>query len=43
MWDMLAEAGVKRVYGIVGDALNPTMDALSRHKNIEFVHVRNEE
>ena len=32
MWDMLAEAGVKRVY--VGDALNPTMDALSRHKNI---------
>ncbi|MFD0361465.1 thiamine pyrophosphate-dependent enzyme [Nocardia sp. GCM10030253] len=43
MWKMLAEAGVKRCYGIVGDALNPTIDALRRHGGIEFVHVRHEE
>jgi thiamine pyrophosphate-dependent acetolactate synthase large subunit-like protein len=23
LWEMLAKAGVKRCYGIVGDALNP--------------------
>ena len=27
MWEMLAKAGVKRCYGIVGDALNPVIDA----------------
>jgi pyruvate dehydrogenase (quinone) len=26
-WEMLAAAGVKRCYGIVGDALNPVIDA----------------
>ena len=43
MWEMLASAGVKRCYGIVGDALNPVIDALRRNGNIEFVHVRHEE
>src|SRR6202050_1403231 len=43
MWEMLAEAGVKRCYGIVGDALNPVMDALRRNGQIEFIHVRHEE
>jgi pyruvate dehydrogenase (quinone) len=43
MWEMLANAGVKRCYGIVGDALNPVIDALRRHGKIEFVHVRHEE
>jgi pyruvate dehydrogenase (quinone) len=43
MWDMLQKAGVKRCYGIVGDALNPVIDALRRNGNVEFVHVRNEE
>src|SRR5579862_1353388 len=43
MWSMLAKAGVKRCYGIVGDALNPVMDALRRNGEIEFIHVRNEE
>jgi pyruvate dehydrogenase (quinone) len=43
LWDMLAKAGVKRCYGIVGDALNPVIDALRRNGNVEFVHVRNEE
>jgi pyruvate dehydrogenase (quinone) len=40
---MLASAGVKRCYGIVGDALNPVIDALRRNGNVEFVHVRHEE
>ena len=43
MWEMLAKAGVKRCYGIVGDALNPVIDALRRNGEIEFIHVRNEE
>ena len=43
LWDMLANAGVKRCYGIVGDALNPVIDALRRNGRIEFIHVRNEE
>jgi pyruvate dehydrogenase (quinone) len=40
---MLAKAGVKRCYGIVGDALNPVVDALRRNGAIEFVPVRHEE
>src|SRR5580692_5230470 len=43
LWEMLAKAGVKRCYGIVGDALNPVIDALRRNGNVDFVHVRNEE
>jgi pyruvate dehydrogenase (quinone) len=30
LWEMLEKAGVKRCYGIVGDALNPVIDALHR-------------
>jgi pyruvate dehydrogenase (quinone) len=41
--EMLANAGVKRCYGIVGDALNPFIDALRRNGRIDFIHVRNEE
>jgi pyruvate dehydrogenase (quinone) len=40
---MLESAGVKRCYGIVGDALNPVIDALRRNGKIEFIHVRHEE
>jgi pyruvate dehydrogenase (quinone) len=43
LWEMLQKAGVKRCYGIVGDALNPVIDALRRNGKIEFIHVRNEE
>jgi pyruvate dehydrogenase (quinone) len=43
LWEMLEKAGVKRCYGIVGDALNPVIDALHRNGNIDFVHVRHEE
>jgi pyruvate dehydrogenase (quinone) len=40
---MMESAGVKRCYGIVGDALNPVIDALRRSGKIEFIHVRHEE
>src|SRR5580693_298557 len=43
LWEMLHKAGVRRCYGIVGDALNPVIDALRRNGNVEFIHVRNEE
>ncbi len=43
MWEMLENAGVTRCYGIVGDALNPVIDALRRNGKIEFIHVRHEE
>ena len=42
-WTMLAESGVKRCYGIIGDALNPVIDALHRNGKVEFILVRNEE
>ena len=43
MWEMLVTAGVRRCYRIVGDALNPTTDALRRNGSVDFVSVRHEE
>lgn len=40
--DTLEAQGVKRIYGLVGDSLNPIVDAV-RQSDIEWVHVRNEE
>ncbi|GAB3285464.1 pyruvate dehydrogenase [Parasphingorhabdus pacifica] len=40
---MLVQAGVRRIYGIVGDSLNPVVDAVRRSGEIEWVHVRHEE
>jgi pyruvate dehydrogenase (quinone) len=41
--DTLAAAGVKRIYGVVGDSLNGLTDAIRRQGKIEWVHVRHEE
>jgi pyruvate dehydrogenase (quinone) len=41
--DILVAAGVKRIYGIVGDSLNGLTDALRRQGKIEWIHVRHEE
>jgi pyruvate dehydrogenase (quinone) len=41
--ETLATAGVKRIYGVVGDSLNGLTDALRRQGKIEWVHVRHEE
>ncbi|MBR0645002.1 ubiquinone-dependent pyruvate dehydrogenase [Plastoroseomonas hellenica] len=43
MVDTFAAAGVKRIYGIVGDSLNGFTDALRRHGGIQWLHVRHEE
>src|SRR5258705_13410863 len=39
----LAAAGVKRVYGVVGDSLNGLTEALRKQRTIEWVPVRHEE
>ncbi|MFE1255147.1 pyruvate dehydrogenase [Streptomyces fungicidicus] len=41
--DILTRAGVKRLYGVVGDSLNPVVDAVRRNSAIDWVHVRHEE
>ena len=41
--EALKEAGVKRVYGVVGDSLNGFTDSLRRMDAIEWVHMRHEE
>src|SRR5918992_2063277 len=41
--EVLREAGADRIYGVVGDSLNPVVDAVRRTDGIEWVHVRNEE
>jgi pyruvate dehydrogenase (quinone) len=44
----LVDAGVRRIYGIVGDSLNPIVDSVrrtggSKKGGIDWIHVRNEE
>ena len=39
----LAEHGVSKVWGVVGDALNPITDAIRQEENIDWIGVRHEE
>ena len=39
----LAEHGVRQVWGVVGDALNPVTDAIRREDRVEWIGVRHEE
>lgn len=41
--EMLAEAGVKRIYAVTGDSLNPLNDAVRRDGRLQWIHVRHEE
>ncbi|MET3982744.1 pyruvate dehydrogenase [Streptomyces sp. PvR034] len=41
--DILVRAGVRRMYGVVGDSLNPVVDAIRRTGDIEWIQVRHEE
>src|SRR6202789_1055381 len=41
--ETLVAAGVKRIYGVVGDSLNGLTDVIRRRGDIEWVHVRHEE
>ena len=43
MAEALAQAGVERIFGVVGDSLNGFTDALRRLDSIEWIHVRHEE
>lgn len=40
---MLVKAGVKRVYAVTGDSLNPINDAVRRDGRLQWIHVRHEE
>lgn len=41
--ETLIQAGVKRVFGVVGDSLNGLTEALRKREAIDWVHVRHEE
>ncbi|GAA4896186.1 pyruvate dehydrogenase [Actinomycetospora straminea] len=46
--EVLVQAGVRRIYGLVGDSLNPIVDAVRRSGGaaaggIDWIHVHNEE
>jgi pyruvate dehydrogenase (quinone) len=39
----IADLGVKTIWGVVGDALNPITDAIRREERLEWIGVRHEE
>ena len=41
--EILIQAGVKRVHGLVGDSLNGIVDEIRNSKDIEWIHYRHEE
>ena len=41
--EMLALAGVKRIFGVSGDSLNAITEAIRKHKQLEWLHMRHEE
>jgi pyruvate dehydrogenase (quinone) len=41
--DVLAEAGVRRIYGVSGDSLNGITDSIRSTKKLDWVHMRHEE
>jgi pyruvate dehydrogenase (quinone) len=41
--DVLAEAGVRQIYGVSGDSLNGITDSIRAKKQIQWIHVRHEE
>jgi pyruvate dehydrogenase (quinone) len=41
--NVLAEAGVRQIYGVSGDSLNGITDSIRRTEQIRWIHVRHEE
>jgi pyruvate dehydrogenase (quinone) len=41
--ETLIQAGVKRIFGVVGDSLNGLTEALRQRRAIDWIHVRHEE
>jgi pyruvate oxidase len=43
MLEVLADAGVKFIFGVPGGVINTLVDAIRRQDRIQFIHVRHEE
>src|ERR1700737_4135483 len=41
--DVLAEAGVRQIYGVAGDSLNGITDSIRAKERVRWIHVRHEE
>jgi pyruvate dehydrogenase (quinone) len=41
--EVLAEAGVRRIYGVTGDSLNGITDSIRASGKLEWIHLRHEE
>ena len=41
--EVLAQAGIQRIYGVTGDSLNGITDSLRKRSDFEWIHVRHEE
>jgi len=41
--ETLVAAGVKRIYGVVGDSLNGLLEEIRKRKDVEWIGVRHEE
>jgi len=41
--DVLAQAGVERMYGVSGDSLNGITDSIRRREDFHWIHLRHEE
>jgi pyruvate dehydrogenase (quinone) len=41
--EVLAEAGVRQIYGVSGDSLNGITDSIRAKKRLQWIHVRHEE
>ena len=41
--DVLAEAGVRRIYGVSGDSLNGITDSIRATGQLDWIHLRHEE
>ena len=40
--DVLAEAGVRRIFGVSGDSLNGITDSIRASQKMEWIHLRHE-
>src|SRR5258707_12614670 len=43
MVDVLAEPGVRQIYGVPGDSLNGITDSIGRDERLRCIHARHEE
>src|SRR6185503_918671 len=41
--DVMAEAGVRRIFGVSGDSLNGITDSIRAFRKLDWIHLRHEE